>query len=123
MGLIWKDKRCCTKGLPEMYRMFEMHDQSYVRNFNLMNHCIAYIQHYGERYGTYFAPEFVVHCRRHGDPFRCLSSSSLPFPSGRSFSEYLYAREMIGDPLVVIDLTTDAEYDSGVPSIDLSDDE
>jgi hypothetical protein len=109
--------------------MFEMHDHSYQRNFTIMSQCIDVIKHYGQRYGAYFAPEFVVHCRRYGDPFRSFESARQLFPSGCSFNAYLYYREEIykqheEDGAIVIDLTTtEADYDSGVPSIDLSDEE
>jgi len=116
MGNIWKDKRKC-KGFPEMYRAFEMHDQTYKTHWLLMARCMHTIACYGQRYGRYFSPEFVVHCRRYGDPFQNVRSANMLFPSGCTFNEYLYGREVLSGQ-IVIDL--DSDLDENAPPISLS---
>lgn len=127
MGNIHKDKRKC-RGFPEMYRMFEMNDECDRQRFCRMQQCVNVIRSYGQRYGCYFAPEFVLHCRRHGDPFQNLHSAHLPFPSGCSFNAYLYQREMLyrhtegsdDDETFVINLSSELDYDEDAPEINLN---
>lgn len=124
MGNIWKSRSKC-RGFPEMFRMFPMNDESDRQRFRRMQQCMNVIRCYGQRYGCYFAPEFVVHSRRHGDPFQNVHSSHLPFPSGGTFNAYLYAREMMyrqqeEESDFVIDLSSELDYDQGAPEISLS---
>jgi len=117
MGNIWKDKRRCRGG-PERYRIFEMSTDEEIWQFRRMNNCIEFIKRYGQRYGQYFAPEFVVHTRRHGNPFEVTSSAQTLFPSGVTFNGYLYEREQMvrnntndDDDECVIDLRSEHDED------------
>lgn len=92
MGVVWKDKRKC-KGFPEMYRLFPMFSESDRRQFRRHKTCMNVIKCFGQRYGAYFAPEFMVHTRQHGDPFQHEKAAYELFPSGRTFQQYLFERE------------------------------
>jgi len=106
-----------------MYRIFEMHDETYRVQWLRMSNCMHTISCYGQRYGRYFGPQFVLHCRRYGDPFQSARSSDMLFPSGLTFNEYLYEREQRANgAAIVIDLDSDLDYDENAPSINLSDD-
>lgn len=126
MGNIWKDKRKC-RGFLEMYRMLEMTSEGDMSRFARMKNCMEIIKSLGKHYGPYFAPEFVVHCRRYGDPFRNAESARRPFPSGRTFNGYLYDREQMMDMSraeqepqnFVIDLCSEHDEEDDTASIGL----
>lgn len=105
-----------------MYVLLPMTSRQDTARFRHMRQCMQVIDCYGQRYGNYFAPELMVHIRRHGDPFRSAQSARRIMPSGCTFNDYLYAREQLfrNEPCI-FDLTNDFDYD--VPSIQLSDDD
>lgn len=124
MGNQWKDKELC-KGWPELYRLIPTASFQDRMRYRQMKACMDMIKHYGQRYNYYFAPEFMLHARRWGDPFQNSYSSSRLMPSGRSFSQYLYAREQIFYAHECVMDFTMSDFDpsdyEGVPPIDLSD--